>query len=57
MIEKEVPKQQQEDNPDVNFVKLSGTRKPVVDYAGMIVVGADVEEFPELKSLPNDTNE
>lgn len=56
MVEKE-DTNRAPDLPDVYFLNLSQTRKPVVDYAGMIVVGADVEEFPELKQLPIDTDD
>ncbi len=40
----------------VNFVNIGQTHKPVVDFAGMLVIGADVDEFPELSELPEDSD-
>lgn len=56
MIDKDNPYKEL-NSPDVNFINLSQTYKPVVDYAGMIVVGANIEEFPELSELPNDADD
>lgn len=56
MVENEKAKNPQ-DSLEVNLINLSQTRKPVIDYAGMIIVGADLEEFPELKYLPTDPDD
>ncbi len=46
-----------ENKVEVNFVNIGQTHKPVVDFAGMLVVGVGIEEFPELSELPDDSNE
>lgn len=46
----------EKEEPEIHLVNLSLTRKPVVDFGGMIVVGANVEEFPELQELAGDTD-
>lgn len=41
---------------EVNYVNIGFTKKPVVDFAGMIIVGANICEFPELNQLPDDSD-
>ena len=53
-------KEQAYDNPDdleINLNNITQIHKPIIDYAGMINVGADIEEFPELKQLPADLDD
>lgn len=56
MIERE-PSISDVGDPDISFVNISLTKKPAIDYAGMLIIGADIDEFPELKELVPDSND
>jgi len=44
------------DESEINIVNIPNNNKLVIDYAGMIIVGADISEFPEVENSSVDTD-